>query len=48
MSCCGRKRKQVARGAKPTIASPASVLMRRAGDEPVTDPKPVTHPVTRR
>ena len=48
MSCCGRKRKQAVKGAKPTIASPASVLMRRSGDEPVTERKPVTPPVTGR
>ena len=48
MSCCGRKRKQAAKGAQPTLASPAAVLMRRAGEPPVTDQKPVTPSVTRR
>jgi hypothetical protein len=48
MSCCGRKRKQATKGAQPTLASPASVLMRRTGEPPVTERKPVTPPVTRR
>lgn len=43
MSCCGKKRKQAVKGAKPTLASPAGVLMR--GQE---KPKPVTPPVTGR
>jgi hypothetical protein len=48
MSCCGRKRKQAAKGSQPTLASPAGVLMKRTGEPPVTARKPVTPPVTGR
>ena len=48
MSCCGKKRKQASKGAKPTLASPVGTLMRRAGEQVETSAKPVTRAVTRR
>jgi hypothetical protein len=48
MSCCGKKRKQASKGAKPTLASPAGMLMRQAGDRVETTRTPVTPSVTRR
>lgn len=39
MSCCGKKRKQ-AKGSKPTLASPVSLLTRRDPEPPPAGLRP--------